>query len=81
MLSALLTELALCNPSSPEEAWNAAVQMLAEQGLGTASGQVKGCPRTAFVGLASHGLISGFSAPSPRPLNQNARYALSAYRL
>ncbi|QLG09490.1 hypothetical protein HLB42_00960 [Deinococcus sp. D7000] len=81
MLYARLTKLALNHSHLSEEAWSAAVQILAEQGVGTASSRAKGCPRAAFIGLASHGFINGFSARSPGPLNQNAQHALSAYRL
>ncbi|MFK7601250.1 DUF6979 family protein [Deinococcus sp. SM5_A1] len=76
-----MTGLALEQRTSPQQAWENAVQTLAAQGTGTASSRGKGCPKAAFVGLAEHGYIRGCTASSDRPLRENARHALCAYHL
>lgn len=81
MLYARLTELALTHAVPPARAWENAVQILGAQGIGTASSRAKGCPKAAFVGLAEHGYVRGFTASSDKPLRKNARHALWAYHL
>ncbi|CAM3997855.1 hypothetical protein DEMA109039_03060 [Deinococcus marmoris] len=76
-----LTELALTHAVPPAQAWENSVQILGAQGIGTASSRGKGCPKAAFVGLAEHGYVRGFTASSDRPMRENARHALCAYRL
>ncbi|CAM3661483.1 hypothetical protein DESA109040_19055 [Deinococcus saxicola] len=76
-----LTELALSHATSPLQAWENAKQTLAERDIGTPISRAKGCPKAAFVGLAKHGYVRGFVKPSDRPLRENARHALCAYRL
>ncbi|MFC4640012.1 nucleotide pyrophosphohydrolase [Deinococcus hohokamensis] len=62
---------------APGEAWKQAGLVEAEA-HGTRN---KPCPRSAFVSLAEHGHIQGYSAAPTRPLTQNAAYCLTGAAL
>jgi hypothetical protein len=63
---------------SPSDAWRAATS--AVFGMGTPS-QVKGCPKDAFLGLASAGYLAGVPSGSYTRSLKNARYACEAAEL
>lgn len=60
---------------SPQEAWKQASTEVF--GAGTSS-QAKGCPRGAFLGLCSAGLIAGVSPGDYTRSRKNAQYAVDA---
>lgn len=62
--------------SDPRQAWRSAAQALGC----SPSMTVKGCPRSAFLGLCEEGLVKGFAAPSERLTRSadNKRYAIKA---
>jgi hypothetical protein len=64
----------------PPEAWELATSALFGQGT---AGQVKGCPRNAFLGLCEEGLIRGIKPGSynNKPNSANKSYAIRAVEL
>ena len=76
-----LTRLALAHGGVAEEAWAAAGAQLKAAGVGTESSRQKGCPGSAFVGLASGGYIRGLTSLRTGQISENARHVLRAYEL
>ncbi|GGJ59785.1 DUF6979 family protein [Deinococcus roseus] len=63
---------------NPLEAWKQA----ADAEDCSESSCLKGCPRSAFVGLAEHGHLKGCQqAQEKKPLSLNAQYCLTGHRL
>ena len=63
---------------SPRQAWDLA----ASDAFGEdSSGQKKGCPRSAFLGLCEAGLVEGIPAGTYLQSQTNKGYTLAAYRL
>ncbi|HAU4892961.1 DUF6979 family protein [Aeromonas hydrophila] len=62
---------------NPAEAWNLAVQ----EHLPTHSGQVKGCPKGAFLGLCSDGRVKGIQEGNYTRSTKNRDYAITAVEI
>lgn len=63
---------------TPEDAWNAAILRQTD----SEESQIKPCPRHAFLGLCSAGLVRGINpAPEKDEFNRNAEYAVKAVEL
>ncbi|MCX4113272.1 hypothetical protein NQU91_11130 [Aeromonas hydrophila] len=62
---------------NPAEAWSLAVQMY----LPTHSGQVKGCPKGAFLGLCSDGRVKGIEEGNYTRSTKNRDYAVTAVEI
>ncbi|UXB11900.1 hypothetical protein GP476_10750 [Aeromonas dhakensis] len=62
---------------NPAEAWNLAVQ----EHLPTHSGQVKGCPKGAFLGLCSDGRVKGIEKGNYTRSTKNRDYAIAAVEI
>src|SRR5687768_14654401 len=64
--------------ASPQEAWGQAV---AEVFPDSSSSRAKGCPKGAFLGLCSEGLIRGIGTGEYTASRDNRSYAFRAIRL
>ena len=60
---------------SPQDAWQKATVELFGQGT---SGQIKGCPKGAFLGLCEEGLIEGIEPGIYTRSQKNKKYAIRA---
>ena len=63
---------------SPREAWE---KVTIEIFGGKTSGQRKGCPRDAFLGLCEEGLVKGIPAANYTKSKKNKGYAIKAVQI
>jgi len=69
-------ELCLAHPNlGPQAGWKQS--SLEQFGKGT-SGQTKGCPRHAFLGLCEHGMVKEIPAGKYTGSKKNKKYAVEA---
>ena len=71
-------ELIRNNTISPELAWKQAAESIFPDNY---DAQVKGCPKGAFLGLCSAGLMKGVSAGEYTNAKRNAGYATQAVEI
>ena len=73
----LATRLLLKGGLSPSEAWRIAVSRVTD----SPTSQDEGCPRAAYLGLCSAGLILGIPHGKYTRLGKNAGYAIRAHSI
>jgi hypothetical protein len=70
-------QLVLESRQSPEKAWELSIAELTK----SRSSQTKGCPKGAFLGLCSAGVIAGIPGGVMVSTNKNGQYALVAWEV